>query len=284
MSSYPTSMASSLTHVPNIVLSKADVYGGRAAAARTTILARQAGREEEQQRSGAITRLVLSNEGRTKLDPSSDRSFYSFPRFVTHVDDAFLQTLTQLYRDRIPPNSEILDLMSSWVSHLPPEITYTRVIGHGLNAAELARNKRLNSFFVKDLNQDPIFEAADGSFDAIICTVSVQYLQKPEQVFAEIYRMLRPGGVCIVSFSNRMFYEKAIAAWREGTAVSRIQLVVQYFQCIDGFTEPDVVRGNLHSTSPTKPSSPLDWLLSLFKATQKDPFYAVVAYRNFKPI
>ncbi|MCO5561491.1 hypothetical protein L7F22_015112 [Adiantum nelumboides] len=246
-------------------------------------MARQAGEEQTQQTSGAIRRFVLSNEGRTKLDISSDRSFYAFPRFVTHVDDAFLQTLTQLYRNRIPPNSEVLDLMSSWVSHLPPDVTYKRVVGHGLNAAELARNKRLDSFFVKDLNLDPHFEAADASFDAVLCTVSVQYLQKPEQVFAEIYRMLRPGGVCIVSFSNRMFYEKAIAAWREGTAVSRIQQVVQYFQCIDGFTRPEVIRNNLH-TAATKQSSPLDWLLNLFKTTQKDPFYAVVAYRNFKPI
>eukprot|EP00250_Pteridium_aquilinum_P003725 c14024_g1_i1 orf=67-897(-) len=235
------------------------------------------------QKGGAIKRLVLSNEGRTKLDISPDRSFYAFPRFVTHVDNGFLDTLTHLYRDRIPPNSEILDLMSSWISHLPPDVTYKRVVGHGLNAAELARNTRLNTFFVKDLNEDPFFEAGDGSFDAVICTVSVQYLQQPEKVFAEIYRILRPGGVCVVSFSNRMFYEKAIAAWREGTSVSRTQLVVQYFQCVDGFTEPEVIRGK-PLVKPGTNSSPLDWLVNLFKSTQKDPFYAVIAYRNFKPV
>ncbi|KAH7432603.1 hypothetical protein KP509_07G030300 [Ceratopteris richardii] len=239
---------------------------------------------QRQQRSGSIKRLVLNNEGRVKLDPSSDRGFYDFPRFVTHVDDAFLQTLTELYRSRIPPDSEVLDLMSSWVSHLPPEIKYKRVVGHGLNAAELARNSRLDSFFVKDLNEDPFFEIGDESFDAIICTVSVQYLQNPEDVFAEIYRMLRPGGLCIMSFSNRMFYEKAIAAWRDGSAVSRVQLVVQYFQCIEGFTAPEVIRGNIQISSSDKPSNPVEWLLGLFRASQRDPFYAVIAYRNFKPI
>lgn len=237
-----------------------------------------------EQKGGAIKRLVLSNEGRTKLDYSSDRAFYAFPRFVTHVDSGFLHTLTHLYRQRIPPNAEILDLMSSWISHLPPDITYKRVVGHGLNAAELARNPRLDSFFVKDLNQDPFFEASDSSFDAVICTLSVQYLQQPEKVFAEIYRMLRPGGVCVVSFSNRMFYEKAIASWREGTSVSRIQLVVQYFQCVDGFTKPEVIRSIPQAHPASSNSSPISWLLNLFKSTQKDPFYAVVAYRNFKPI
>lgn len=234
---------------------------------------------------GVIKRLVLNREGRTKLNVSPDSNFYSFPRFVTHVDDGFLSTLTQLYRERIPAEAEVLDLMSSWVSHLPPEVKYKRVVGHGLNAAELARNKRLDSFFVKDLNQDPQFEAGDGSFDAVICTVSVQYLQQPEKIFAEIFRLLRPGGVCIVSFSNRMFYEKAIAAWREGTPYSRTQLVVQYFRCVSGFTEPEVIRSK-RQASPAKGSdvSPIDWLLGLLQPSQEDPFYAVAAYRNFKPI
>lgn len=200
---------------------------------------------------------------------------------MTHVDDNFISTLTDLYRERLSPGWELLDLMSSWVSHLPPEVKYERVVGHGLNAQELAKNPRLDSFFVKDLNQDQQFQLNSCSFDAVICTVSVQYLQWPEKVFAEVLRMLKPGGVFIVSFSNRMFYEKAISGWRDGTAYSRVQLVVQYFQCIDGFTEPEVVR---KAGGGGADSSLLGGLKRLLGFYGSDPFFAVIAYRNFKPL
>lgn len=237
-------------------------------------------------KGGDIQRLVLSNEGRQKLNLASDREFYSFPRFVKHVDDGFLASLTQLYSERVPDGAEVLDLMSSWVSHLPPDRRYKRVVGHGLNAAELGRNPRLDHFFIKDLNQEQELAAADGSFDAVLCAVSVQYLQQPEKVFAEIYRVLRPGGVCIVSFSNRMFYDKAVAAWRDGSSYSRVQLVVQYFQCVAGFTQAEVVRAAPRTAGPEEEAT--GWLeqirrsfLNMSKGT--DPFYAVIAYRNFRP-
>ncbi|CAM0904152.1 unnamed protein product [Alopecurus aequalis] len=233
--------------------------------------------------AGSIRRLVLEPEGRAKLDPRSDRDFYAFPRLVKHVDDGFLAALTDLYRERLQPESDVLDLMSSWVSHLPPEVRFRRVVGHGLNAQELAKNPRLDYFFVSDLNREQRLELESASFDAVICTVSVQYLQSPEKVFAEIYRVLKPGGVCIVSFSNRMFYEKAIGAWREGSAYSRVQLVTQYFQCVEGFTEPEVVR-RLPPSDGKSGSSPLEALMRLFGQANSDPFYAVIAYRNFKPM
>jgi SAM-dependent methyltransferase len=100
------------------------------------------------------------------------------------------------------------------------------------------------------------------------------------QVFAEVFRILKPGGVFIISFSNRMFYEKAISAWRDGTAYSRVQLVVQYFLSVDGFTQPEVVK-----KLPVKSeNSPLDGIMRLFGLSQSDPFYAVISYRNFKPL
>ncbi|XP_052195381.1 uncharacterized protein LOC127803297 [Diospyros lotus] len=230
--------------------------------------------------AGQIKRLVLTPEARTKLNAYPDREFYSFPRFVNHVDGSFISTLTDLYRQRLSPGSEILDLMSSWVSHLPQEVRYKRVVGHGLNAQELARNPRLDYFFVKDLNLDQNLELESSSLDAVLCTVSVQYLQHPEKVFAEVFRVLRPGGLFIVSFSNRMFYEKAIAAWRDGTGYSRVQLVVQYFQCVEGFTETEVVR---KLPAATGGGGWIERLLGLF-SVGSDPFYAVIAHKNFKPV
>jgi hypothetical protein len=119
-----------------------------------------------------ILREVLTTEQRGKLDTSSDRDFYAFPRFVKHVDDGFLEQVTELYRQRIRPGADVLDLMGSWVSHLPPEVRYGRVIGHGLNAAELGRNPRLDSFWVRDLNAEPDgWAMPDGSVDAVVCCV-----------------------------------------------------------------------------------------------------------------
>ncbi|KAG0464159.1 hypothetical protein HPP92_020228 [Vanilla planifolia] len=100
------------------------------------------------------------------------------------------------------------------------------------------------------------------------------------EVFAEVFRVLKPGGVFIVSFSNRMFYEKAISTWRNGTDYSRVQLVVQYFQCIDGFTKPEVVKRLPQATG----DSPLEGLMRLLGLFSSDPFYSVLAYRNFKPV
>ncbi|CAL9167405.1 unnamed protein product [Musa hybrid cultivar] len=231
--------------------------------------------------AGKIKRLVLTSEGRTKLNTAPDRDFYAFPRFVTHVDAAFISALTGLYRERLAPEWAVLDLMSSWVSHLPQEVAYERVVGHGLNARELARNPRLDYFFVKDLNRDQELQFEDCSFHAVVCAVSVQYLQWPEKVFAEVFRVLKPGGVFIVSFSNRLFYEKAISAWRDGSDYSRVQLVVQYFQSVDGFTQPEIVK---NVPPKADASSLLSGMMRLIGLYRTDPFYAVIAYRNFKPV
>ncbi|XP_042029287.1 uncharacterized protein LOC121776197 isoform X1 [Salvia splendens] len=232
--------------------------------------------------SGEIKRTVLTPEGRTKLNPLPDREFYASPRFVKHVDEKFISNLRDLYGQILRPEMEILDLCSSWVSHLPDEVVYERVVGHGLNAQELARNPRLSYFFVKDLNKDQKLEMEDSTFHAVLCTVSVQYLQEPEKVFAEVYRVLRPGGVFIVSFSNRLFYEKAIAAWRDGTGYSRVQLVVQYFQCVEGFTQPQVIRKLPNAEQGNSFFSQIAGIFGLLSGS--DPFYAVIAYKNFKPI
>jgi len=214
----------------------------------------------------------LRAEDRTKLNSSDDAAFYADPRFVTHVDVHFIDQLTQLYRERLRPDGHILDLMSSWVSHLPPEMNFAWVEGHGLNAEELAQNPRLNHSFVQNLNQVLQLPLPDQDFDAVLITVSVQYLQYPEAIFSEIYRVLRPGGQVIVSFSNRMFYQKAIAAWRDGTDASHIQLVKSYFQSVAGFSTPEVIA---------RASRSLPSLLQLLGLASPDPFYAVIASKVF---
>ncbi|MGK7890121.1 MAG: class I SAM-dependent methyltransferase [Leptolyngbyaceae cyanobacterium] len=206
---------------------------------------------------------------RTKLDESDDNLFYDYPRFVTHVDDGFIQQLTDLYRDRLSPNTTILDMMSSWVSHLPDDVEFASVIGHGMNEQELARNPRLESYVVQNLNHDPTLPFVDQQFDAVLNAVSVQYLQEPEKIFAEIHRVLKPGGIAIISFSNRMFYQKAIQAWRDGTERQRVFLVQKYFRAVEGFSTPGVVA-NQSSTSA---------ILQMLGLGGGDPFYAVLAQR-----
>ena len=235
---------------------------------------------------GSISREVLSRPQRRKIDESDDRLFYSFPRLVTHVDSSFLSKVTQLYRTTIPPGSTVLDLGSSWISHLPEEVEYKRVIGHGLNGAELAKNSRLDSFFIRDLNKEPDgWEIESGSVDAVVCCVSIQYFQLPERVLAECWKILRPGGVVIISFSDRMFGSKAIDAWSANTSYGRCQLVRSYFQAIEGFERIQVLdQSKISSSRVVKPSTgPFSFfnkIREFFLTSSSDPFFAVIAYKS----
>ncbi|KKJ01478.1 class I SAM-dependent methyltransferase [Prochlorothrix hollandica] len=211
--------------------------------------------------------MILSPQQRSKLDESSDTFFYGQPRFVTHVDEGFIDQLTQLYGQRLQPNSRVLDLMSSWISHLPADLPLAEVVGHGLNPEELARNPRLDRAFVQNLNVNPQLPLEDGSFDAVLMAVSVQYLQQAETVFGEMRRVLAPGGLAIVSFSNRMFPQKAIAAWRDGSEADRVNLVCRYFQATPGFQAPEVI---------SQPSQ-VPLFLQLMGFGGGDPFYAIIA-------
>ena len=150
----------------------------------------------------------------TRIDEGDDALFYAEPRLVYHIDPRAVAALTACYREVLPEGGVLLDLMSSWVSHLPPETRYAEVIGHGMNAAELAANPRLDRSFVQDLNRDPRLPLADASVDAAMICVSIQYLTRPLAVLRDLSRVLRPGGPLVVSFSNRCFPTKAVAIWR----------------------------------------------------------------------
>lgn len=165
-----------------------------------------------------------------KQDPGDDAQFYAPPRLVTHIDEAATDALTAYYRATLPTNGVILDLMSSWVSHLPPEVPFAEVIGQGMNAEELAHNPRLTRRFVQNLNQTTGLPLAEASCDAALCCVGVQYLQRPVQVFADVLRVLRPEAPFLVSFSNRCFPTKAVQIWRQLDARGHTALVSLYLE------------------------------------------------------
>ena len=170
-----------------------------------------------------------------RQDETPDAEFYHHPRFVTHIDDAALAAVTQLYRDYFSSDAELLDLMSSWVSHLPPEIVYRRVVGLGMNRAELAANPRLAAFVVQDLNQQPTLPFANQEFDGAAICVSVDYLTQPVAVLRELARVLRAGSPLVITFSNRCFPSKAVAAWHALDDRGHLALVRQYLLAAGGW-------------------------------------------------
>ena len=172
--------------------------------------------------------LGLPQGAFAKIDAEEDDLFYEPPRLVCHIDEGAIAALTEFYRVALPAGGVLLDLMSSWVSHLPPEIDYAEVIGHGMNATELAANPRLTRWFVQNLNRDTKLPLADTSVDAAMVCVSIQYLQQPAVVLREVSRVLRPGSPLVISFSNRCFWTKAVAIWRALDDDGHARLVERY--------------------------------------------------------
>ena len=160
-----------------------------------------------------------------KLDPSDDADFYATPRLVTHIDQGAIEALTGFYRTVLPEGGVLLDLMSSWVSHLPDEAVYAEVIGHGMNADELNANPRLGRRIVQDLNRDHRLPFPKASVDAAMICVPIQYLQRPVAVLVGLARVLKPGAPVVIAFSNRCFPTKAVAIWRALEADDQARLV-----------------------------------------------------------
>ncbi len=189
------------------------------------------------------------------MDESSDADFYTEPRLVTHIDDATIAALTGLYREVLPAGGVILDLMSSWVSHLPPDVEYARVAAVGMNRVELEHNPRLSDFAVQDLNATPELPYPDATFDAVVNAVSIQYLTRPVEVYASVRRVLKPGGLALVATSHRCFPTKAIAAWHTASPRDLIRLIQHYFELAGGFAP-----GEFIDRSPPGGADPL-WVV-----------------------
>lgn len=172
-----------------------------------------------------------------RADESPDRDFYGPPRLVTHIDAAAIEAVGLLYEE-LGLTGDVFDLMGSWVSHFRRRPRALTVLG--LNAAELAANEMAASTVVHDLNADPRLPFADGAFDGVVCCVSVDYLTAPVAVFADVARVLRPGGVFACTFSNRCFPTKAIRGWLYATDGERCAIVARYFRDSGRFGAPVV--------------------------------------------
>ncbi len=198
-------------------------------------------------------------------DPTPDDRFYAPTRLVTHIDDVAIEAVGALYAElgvdgAAAEPRRVLDLMSSWVSHLlsPP----TELVVLGMNDAELAANRAATERVVRDLNADPSLPFPDASFDAVLCCVSVDYLVHPVEVLAEAARVLRPGAPVVLTFSNRCFPTKAVRGWLATDEAGRCAIVAGYLGRAGGFGEPEV-------SLRTPPS----------RRYRGDPLYAVVAHR-----
>jgi len=172
-----------------------------------------------------------------RMDPRDDSVFYQQPRLVQHLDAQAIAHVGEIYGRFIQPGSQVLDLMSSWVSHLPAELADVRVSGLGLNAEELAQNPRLQEHQLHDLNANPLLPYADNRFDTVICTASVEYLVQPVAVFEQVRRVLKPGGQFVLTFSDRWFPTKVITLWTELHPFERMGLVLAYLRAAGGFDQ-----------------------------------------------
>lgn len=195
-----------------------------------------------------------------RYDESDDRHFYLYPRLTAHIDEAACAAVGQIFREELPPDGQILDLMSSYYSHLPADLPVARLVGLGLNEEELRLNQQLDEYHVYDLNASPRLDFADASFDGALCTVSVQYLVHPVAIFAEVGRVLKPGAPFIVTFSNRCFPSKAVQIWVSTGDTQHMALVKKYFALAGCYRD---IRG--------LDRSPRRWL--------SDPLFAVIGRR-----
>jgi SAM-dependent methyltransferase len=218
----------------------------------------------------SVLKGFLGENDFSRLDESDDLEFYSLDRFVSHLDSLALTTVQKIIENLVVEERPvILDLMAGWDSHLPEGLHTARLVGLGLNQNELQGNRALTEYRIHDLNRDPTIPFPDRTFDAVLNTVSIDYLTHPLRIFEEVNRVLKPGGLFLVIFSNRMFPEKAVKIWRESDEEGRMLLVLDYFREAENFEKPGLF------VSKGKPRPPDDKYAHLGIAS--DPIYAVFA-------
>jgi len=218
----------------------------------------------------------LPEDAFLRLDETDDKVFYEKDRFVEHLDSVALATIQELIGQLVvEENPVILDLMAGWDSHLPGTLAPSKVVGLGLNRNELDKNGALTEFRLHDLNRDPHLPFETGTFNAVVCTASVDYLTRPVEVFYDVGRILKPGGLFLVIFSNRMFPKKAVKIWRESSEEERTILVVDYFRASRAFGEPRIFV----SRGRTRPEDDKYAHLDI----PSDPVYAVYAEKGSGP-
>src|SRR5437867_8265124 len=181
---------------------------------------------------GLLTPLAYARE-----DESPDERCYLVPATVVHIDDGASAALGALYAGVLPAGGRLLDLMSSWRSHLPPDFRAGEVVGLGLNAEEMADNPQLAAHVVHDVNRETRLPFDDAEFDGGMCAVSIQYVIHPVRLLREVRRVLRPGAPFVVSFSNRCFPTKAVAVWLDTTETQHVGLVRAYFDAAGGWAD-----------------------------------------------
>jgi SAM-dependent methyltransferase len=197
-------------------------------------------------------------------DPSPDPEFYVSPRLVVHIDEHAIAAARRLYGELISEGSAVLDVMSSFRSHLPEDRSLSRVAGLGLNASEMRENPQLSEFVVHDLNADPTLPFGSGEFDAAVMTVSVQYLIQPIEVFREVARVMKPGAPFVVTYSNRMFPTKAVRIWRALDDRERATLIGAYFKYAGVYGETTAEDRTVDSGSYNDP------LFAVWARTRQD--------------
>ena len=212
--------------------------------------------------------MKLSLKDRDKIDISDDEIFYNQPRYVHHLSCSFRTRLTNLYSKYLLNHHVILDLMSSWVSHLPSNIRYKKVIGHGMNDAELSSNKRLDSYWVQNLNNIQNMPIEDSSIDIGLIVAGWQYLQYPEKVSLELSRIIKSDSLLIISFTNRAFWTKAPNIWTYSSEGKRIEYV------------NNVLTANGWKIEKVFNEKTYEKKLFGFYGAEGDPFFSVVARNN----
>ena len=212
--------------------------------------------------------MKLSDTDRSKIDNSDDQIFYQTPRYVNHLSHSFRKRLTNLYKDLLLDHYTILDLMSSWVSHLPKNIRYKNVLAHGMNEDELKANNRIDKYWIQNLNKIQTLPIEDSTVDAGLIVAGWQYLQYPEKVSIELSRIIKSDSLLIVSFSNRAFWSKSPYIWTNSSDEERINYVKSVLKS-NGWRIEEIFNEKTYESK-----------LFGFYSLESDPFFSVVARNN----